>query len=408
MGLSGVQRVVKFCKYLPENGWQPTVLTVHPGGYFAYDHTLEAEIREAGIDVVRTRSIDPTQLFGRQKTVPLPGEQYRSVMARLSNWIFVPDNKIGWLPFAVAAGGRVLRQGGFDAVFSSAPPYTGHMAASILARRFKLPHVADFRDDWLDNPRHHYPTRLHHSLHMACERFVYSRAAHLTAFNPRMAARIRSRIDGYGLTTPVGVLPHGFDPADFSAGDLSQDGSVFRVHYSGVFYDAQQPDSMLRAARALLDRRSDAVGKLRLSFAGLFPERGRALIETLGLEAHVDLLGYLPHDEAVRRLEQAHVLWTMVGRRPGADRVGTSKVYEYFGSRKPVLALAPEGVERDAVLAYPAGTVVDPDDVGRISLALEKYFDAWRENRLQSVDATAVAPYNRREIARQLALLLSE
>ena len=122
LGLSGVQRIAGFVRRLPEYGWQPTVLTAKPGGYYAYDESLWAEVQDAEICVEQTKSLDPTRLFRPGRTVKLRGNSNRRLLGRISNWLFVPDNKLGWMPFAVHAG---LRQGAnhtFDAILSSAPP----------------------------------------------------------------------------------------------------------------------------------------------------------------------------------------------------------------------------------------------------------------------------------------------
>ena len=140
LGLSGVQRTAKLVKYLPDNGIDVSVLTVNPGAYFAFDETLSDELDRPGITVHRTGSVDPTQIPGmRRRTVGLPAEGRRGPMARLSQWIFQPDNKIGWYPFAVRMGRRLLQRERHDLVFVSAPPYTGVLVARQLARRFRLP-----------------------------------------------------------------------------------------------------------------------------------------------------------------------------------------------------------------------------------------------------------------------------
>ena len=170
MGLSGVQRVAKFVKYLPEHGWQPTVLTIEPAGYYAYDTTLLHEVKQAGVAICRTASWDPTRFFRRHQTIPLPSEPQRRRLSTVSQLLFVPDNKIGWLPHALRAGRRLLKERAFDAIFSSAPPYTAHLIAARLSRQSGVPLVVDFRDDWVGNPRHVYPTPLHRYLNGRLER----------------------------------------------------------------------------------------------------------------------------------------------------------------------------------------------------------------------------------------------
>ena len=96
MGLSGVQRTLKFVKYFPKFQWMPTVLTVTSTGYFAKDESLLKEIVPFGIEVVRTNSFDPNRLFRKQEVVKMPAERTRKILSRISDSIFIPDNKIGW------------------------------------------------------------------------------------------------------------------------------------------------------------------------------------------------------------------------------------------------------------------------------------------------------------------------
>src|SRR5690606_37850109 len=117
LGLSGVQRIARFVKYLPEHGWTPTVVTARPAGYFAFDSELRREIDERGIAVHETRSADPTRVFARG-TVQFPSEARRKAFSYLSQLAFVPDNKVGWVPAAVEEGLRLHATRPFDAVLA--------------------------------------------------------------------------------------------------------------------------------------------------------------------------------------------------------------------------------------------------------------------------------------------------
>ena len=124
MGLSGVQRTLKFVKYLPTFGWKPTVLTVTPGGYFAQDESLLAEIQSPDIRIVRTKTAGPGKLFASREVVKVPSERMRKFFSRLSDTFFIPDNKIGWRRRAVAKAVELHKETPFDLVFATAPPFT--------------------------------------------------------------------------------------------------------------------------------------------------------------------------------------------------------------------------------------------------------------------------------------------
>lgn len=401
MGLSGVQRTVKFARYLPEYGWEPVVLSVEPGGYFAFDDELMAEVQAAGIEVHRTTSLDPNRLFGRRRAVSMPGESRRSLLARAAQTIFIPDSKIGWYPFALRAGRRLVARSPVHAVLSTAPPYTGHLIGARLAADHGLPLVLDYRDDWLDNPRHVYPTALHRRIHARLERRVLDQADAVVAINGTIARAIAGR--SAGSADPV-VIPQGYDPADYPASPPDSGG--FTLTYTGVFYDAQRPDAFLQGLARFLERRPDARSATRARFLGLFPDSARAEVARLGLDDVVDIGPYVTHREAMEALAGTAVAWLVVGRRSGSEQISTGKLYAYIGARVPILALVPEGEARRELLDYGAARIVDPDDVAGTADAIALWYDAWRTKTLPAPDPEFVARFDRRRLAGNLAAVL--
>lgn len=402
LGGSGVQRVAKLVKYLPEHGWQPTVLTARPGAYVAFDASLAEEVAAAGVEVVATRTLDPTRA-GQGRTVAATGAQRRWLTA-LTDGLFVPDNKLGWAPFALREGARQLRRRSFDAVYATAPPYTGLLVAARLARRFRLPLFVDLRDDWLGNPRHRYPTAWHRRLHARLERRVLRQATGMSVISEAMRAAVVARHPE--LAERVRVLPQGFDPADFDPGvDPPRDG-VFRLLYSGMFYDAQRPDTFLVGLRWFLERHPEA--RVEALFAGLVPAGFEALVNRLALTSVVRYLGYLSHAEVTRRQQQADVLWMTVGLRPGAEGISTGKLFEYMGTRKPVLGLVPEGTAAEALRAYGAGILVPPDAPEAVGEALESLFGAWQAGALPAPSEAYVQRHDRERLAGEVAAWLEK
>ncbi|MBT8402051.1 MAG: glycosyltransferase, partial [Rhodothermia bacterium] len=240
MGLSGVQRVSKFVKYLPEHGWDVTVLTSEPRGYFAFDESLEVEIPST-VRVIRTASADPTRVFRSKVTVNLPAEGLRRSLSKASQWIFIPDNKIGWFPSAARGAHRIHRDRPVDVVLSSAPPYTSHLVGRSIASRAGVPLVLDFRDDWLGNPRHEYPSRIHYALQRSLESKVIAAADAVTTINPKIAGDIRDRHVNRPDAPSITVIPQGYDPEDFGGRNEAEEKGSMSFLYSGIFYDAQSP-----------------------------------------------------------------------------------------------------------------------------------------------------------------------
>ncbi len=401
LGLSGVQRVAGFAKYLPRYGWHPTVLTARPAGYFAYDQSLRDEVEAAGATVIETRSLDPTRLFGRGRVVPLPSDSVRRSLTYVSRLIFAPDNKVGWLPFAVRAGSRLHRIQPFDAVFASAPPYSGLLVASCLARRHGLPLVVDFRDDWVGHPVHRYPTRWHQRVNEHMEHRVLRQAWTVTAINRVICDSLAARSPH---ARAIVELPHGHDVGPLPEAEPA--GPKMVLVYTGVFYDAQTPDSFLRALAALKAARPALADNVQARFYGLMPTESQVLVDRLGLGDMVRYEGYVSHQAAIRAQLDADVLWLTIGARPGAHGITTSKLSEYMGCRKPILALIPEGAAKDTLAHYRAGRIVDPRDVEGIERAILGLYRSWRRSALPVPDEAFVRSRTRERITGVLAKYL--
>ena len=403
MGGSGVQRVAKWCKYLPENGWDVTVLTVEPGAYFAFDEGLLAEVEEAGVRIVRKRSSDPTQAGAGRKQVDFPSEWRRRLFAWVTGLFFIPDNKRGWMKPAMEAFRDIEKKQKIDLVFSSAPPYTSFLLGAAMSQALSVPHVMDYRDDWLDNPRHRYPTSWHRARHLGLERKALATASRVLAINQEIGYRIQSRVPEADIV----VLPQGYDPSDLEGTEPASraDGKV-RFLYAGMFYDAQQPDVFLKGIAAAIDADPSLRSKLELRFVGLFPDNKMPLVSRLGLDGLVVFTGYLPHAETVLELMSADILWMTIGHQEGEEMISTGKLFEYMGTRKPILALIPPGTARQALSGYGAVKVAGPDDAGRVAQHILDLTKAALQVALPTGNQDWVNTFNRRIQTRLLARLM--
>ncbi len=407
MGLSGVQRVAKFVKYLPEYGWNSTVITSHPRGYFAYDQSLTADISRPGIHVHRTSSWDPTRLFSKQKTIALPSESRRKWLSWASQAFFIPDNKIGWLGPGKRLGGELLSVQAHDVILASAPPYTSLVLGGQLSRQFDIPLVVDYRDDWLGNPRHTYLTPVHRYLHRQLEARVLKQSAHVLSINAPILDSLVQRAQGYGVNTEFTVIPQGFDPESLHCTtDGSVDQHVMRLTYTGVFYHAQSPDYFLRGLARMIEDFPEARAKVKAEFVGLIPMASLELADRLGLGRVVSYRGYQEHQKTMEFQGTADVLWMTIGDQPGGDGISTGKLFEYMGTRKPILALIPDGTAAASLDRYGASWIVEPSDIGNIATTLADIFKLWSAKRLPWGNPSYVKRFDRRRLTRNLALIL--
>jgi len=406
MGLSGVQRTLKFVKYLSQFGWHPTVLTVDPRGYFAKDDTLLPELEGRNVTIVRTAPSGPSRFLKKKEVVELPSEWKRKLLSRLSDTVFIPDNKIGWRRRAVARALALHREAPFDLIFATAPPFTSFLIGRKLKRKIDKPLVFDYRDPWVDYPFKFYPTPLHKLANIILERRALRSSSHIITTNRRVKEEILRR---YRFLTyhDIDIISQGFDSADFASAGLPgekksrtgpQGDRRMRITYAGVFWEDRVPDYFLRALHDLFSETPRLRGRIEAVFVGKFRDENMKLVVKLGLQDTVRVLGYLPHRECVRELCASDVLWMTVGDDLGSP----GKVYEYIGARKPILGLVPEGYLKSTILEA-GGRTVRPDDVPGIRNALGEFLALHEKRQLKGPGAHVVEKYDRLALTGVLA-----
>jgi len=394
LGGIGSLRAMKLATYLPESGWDVTVLAPRRGTYYR-DPTLTFPEEK----VVRTGSIE---LSRAGKTVLAPrtsdteaarvGSLRRLVRDAARKWLYRPDPQIGWYPFAVRAGRRALREGRFDAVFSSSFPITAHLVGRRLHRDSGLPWVAEFRDPWTDVIADGEPRK---AREVARERSIVVEATRVVTVSEAWAALFR----GKGARE-VGVVTNGYDAADLAPG-RPPDGIV--VTYLGSFYsDRQDLSAVWPALRRIGD--TSPSRRFRLRFVGDLDRGLRREIAAHGLEEALEVTGFLPYREALARTADSSILLGAGARdeRPILKGLIPAKLFEYLGTGLPILYVGDPGSDAALLLARQPGCfVVAPGDAASIERALRQALDTPRLAR----DLEA---YTRRALAARLAVILDD
>lgn len=408
MGLSGVQRTLKFVKYMKDYGWDATVLTTGPVGYYAFDQSLTEEAHGAGIRIERTTGTDVNSLLAgkeQARQMRMPAEFLRKLGSRLSNTFFVPDNKIGWAKQAYKRAAQLLNEEQYDLVFVSAPPFSAARIGAKLKATFNVPFVVDYRDLWYGNQFAFYPTPLHRYLHQNFEYDMLSATDKIIVTNRPMKQKIMSM---YPFLThdDVVIIPHGFDPADFMDNIPEQrvqgTEGKFCLGYAGLFYDFVTPKYFLQAFKLITRENPTIARNMELHFIGLLRKENARLVKRLGLTDYVHNHGYLDHRDSVRGIMSCDALWMMVGNARNADTISSGKLYEYFGSGKPIIASVPEGALAQSARQYGAAIVTEPDNVQQIKLAILKLYKAHKEGSTALPNKEVIEQHRRDHLTEQL------
>jgi hypothetical protein len=395
MGLSGVQRTAKFVKYFKNYNWNPTVITTGSIAYFAHDNSLQEEIDKTGVRIIRTKGTEPNSLLSKYGTIKIPGEFFRKLFNRISQSIFVPDNKSSWANKAFETASELLSKEDFDIIFVSIPPFSSFRMAAKLKRKFNIPLFVDYRDLWFGNQFAFYPTPFHKYLNKKMEYNSLRRADSIIVTNRKIKERL---INYYQFLTfeDVYIIPHGFDPEDFKNIQIEKKpNNKMIITYSGIFYETITPQYFLKAFKRITHERPDIAANIKLNFIGFLRKENRKLITKLNLQEFISDFGYLPHKEALAKVMLSDVLWMMVGRGRNDSTISSGKLFEYFGTRKPIIASVPEGALKSAAESYGASFITRPDNIEEIKNTIIKVYELYIRKELPVPDENFILQHGR-------------
>lgn len=398
-----MQRPLGLAKYLAEFGWKPVVITPEPGIYHTYDSSLMDEVEKHNIEVVRVQNGSFFQSAGSKKKVRY--SEWKGKLLRLfTSWFMFPDNKKGWIDPAVEKAIQLHKKDRFDALFSTGPPFSNHIIASKIKEETGLPVILDYRDDWLDNQYVTYPTRWHRDKMAELEYSTIQSSDAITVVNSAYENVLFHR---YPSIRRAIILPNGFDPelTTFNAASISR--NKFIITYSGLFYFQIQPDQFLKAVTFALKRNPDLEKVIEIQFVGSEGKVYEKLIKKLGLNDIVSFKGYRSHEETVQILQNSDLLLLILSDKTKMRNVTPGKMYEYFGTRKPVLALVPKGISRHLLNRYKAAMISNPNDISMISHELLKFYELWKKDKLPKGDQIFSESFNRRKQSGKLADILN-
>ena len=424
-GGPGVQRILKFVKYLPEYGWDPIVLTVENGDFPARDETVFEEI-PTNVQVIRTYIPEPYIFYrkftGRKKDEAIdiailsldqkrPKKRSERFAQFVRRSIFVPDARIGWLPFAVFTGLKILRREPIDLLFSSAPPYTCHLIGLMLHYFTGLFWIADFRDPWTDFLSTPIRTGLSKRIDKYLEKKVYQTADRVVVAWPGILDDLQFKFS-YVSTEKCHVIPNGFDFLDnyFYQPKFSLN-ERFIITYLGSLYGKRDATHFIQALTVLAAQDEEFSRSCLLRIVGRV---GSTVLECLQRnlsQEMYEIIPYVPHHVAVEYLLSSDVLLLIVDDSPLGKNIVPGKIYEYIGSGKEVLALAFEESEVASILRESGtGQAIHSKDTYRIKSKLRELYDQWHKGLLRNctMNDSSLQKYSRKYLTGNLAALFEQ
>jgi glycosyltransferase involved in cell wall biosynthesis len=403
---AGVQRWLKFAKYLPDEGWEPLILTADPE-YAAYpvtDRSLENEV-PPDLKVFRTKATDWFRLYSRDKAkIPSAGfasNDYNSITGKISKFIrgnfFIPDPRKGWNKYAVKEAARLIETHGIQNLITTSPPHSTQLAGLKIKKLSpSIRWLADLRDPWTDiyyyDSFYHTPAARY--LDARYEKMVLTRADHIITVGKSLKNVFSSKLEGG--EDKISVIPNGYDPDDFRIASQPLP-DIFTVSYIGTLSDAYPIIGFIEAVRNLAGKGY----KIKLRFVGSVSPAQKVAAGSLSGNISAEFIPYVSHGDAIKYMMGSSVLLLIIPDHSSSKSIITGKVFEYMASGRPVLCLGPEDGDAAEILETTGnGKCATYNDTGSIESVLEEYLNKPVQ------DLKSPSAFSRQSLARDLALLL--
>ena len=411
VGGSGVQRWVKFAKYLPSEGWQPVIYTPENPDLSSIDESLLSDIPSEA-EIIKRPIIEPYGIYrkltgskGQIKIEANPGGGGKgSFLKRLSMWVrgnlFMPDPRCLWIGPSVRFLKKYLEEHPVDVIVSTGPPQSMHLIARKVSLATGIPWVADFRDPWtkIFYFKHlrlgKWAEKRHHEL----EQMVLDDATAIVAVSPLVQQ------DFAAMTkTPVHLVTNGYDESDYI--DEVHADDCFNVVHTGLLTAEGNPVELWKALA--MKCLTDAVfaSKFRLILAGKTDNKVLQSISDAGLDKYLTDYGYIDHHKAVLLQRTASLLILPIREEPETKAILPGKLFEYLAARRPILGVGTsEGAMATVLQETRAGKIFDWSDTEAISAQINDIWNGFMTGKDIEMNAD-IEKYSRRMTTRNMAEL---
>lgn len=410
-GGSGVQRWVKFSKYLPSQGWQPVIYTPENPDMPSIDQSLysdipgEAEIIKRPITEIYSiyRRISGNKGSGEVNPINSQKKTLKQkLMLAIRGNLFIPDPRISWLRPSVRFLKKYLREHPVDVIVSTGPPHSMHLIAREVSKATGIPWVADFRDPW---------TRMFYFKHLALsdwarkkheklEKMVLDDASAVVAVSPLVQEEFKTMTGNR-----IELVTNGYDPEDF--GQVVEPDGYFNIVHTGLFASDGNPETLWKVLSDLCREDARFADQLRIRLVGKNDTMILDSIHTAGLERNLVDLGYRDHTVAVREQMGSTMLILPLRKEPEYRATLPGKLFEYLGSQRPVLGIGQTDGAMARILADTgAGETFEWDDEAGIRAYVLKRWEKFLAGDDDSVPDNNIEQYSRKATARKMAALL--
>lgn len=400
----GVQRPLKFCKYLSKFNIEPIVLSASEIPGQKSDPLLLKEVTNIEVHRIQPFYVPRSSTNPFKKILNLTLKVVRTMSVSNFEWVFSSYFKAK----------EIIREGEVNVIMATGNPFGSFILGSLLSRHFNIPLVLDYRDSWSFSEYQWASGLIYRSFARFWERRVLKRAHHVIVVKPKMIDELR-QLDS-DIDKKVSLITNGYDEEDFHSltdKSLNMSDDAFNIVFTGIMWHQaghQSPLSFLQAFQRVI--KSDPEKKVTFHIFGDVDPHYREMIQSFGLDGHIKLHGYVSHEEAVKAQAQADLLLLIIeneeSREASAKYSGIipGKIFEYLGSGSPVLTIAPEhSFEANLTLETGVGEWAACNDADavyeKLSLMLKKDYQANRKEDL-------IKSYSRTNLTQKLSQVLEK
>jgi glycosyltransferase involved in cell wall biosynthesis len=411
-GGPGVQRWLKFVKYLPDFNIQPIVYIPENPTYPIIDNGLQSEVSEKAI-ILKKKIVEPygfASFLGKNKTKKIssgiiPNQKKQSFVEKTLLWvrgnIFIPDARFLWVKPSVKYLKKYIEENQIDTIVTSGPPHSLHLIGLQLKKELNVKWFADFRDPWT-TIGYHKALKLSSSAekkHKALEKEV------LTTADTIIVTSKTTKTEFQAITSqPIEVITNGYDLEKVSKQPLDE---KFTLAHIGSFLSERNPRILWKALKELTKENPDFRRDFQLKLIGAVSQEVLDTISEFKLNDYVLNLGYVSHQEAVEHQRKSQVLLLIEINSNDTKSIIPGKLFEYMVSERPIIALGPEGSDfAEIITSTNTGVFFLYDELEPLKELLLKYYNLYKEQNLK-VHAVGLQQYSRKSLTEQLTKIIS-
>ena len=411
-GGPGVQRWLKFVKYLPDFNIQPIVYIPENPTYPIIDNGLQSEVSEKAI-ILKKKIVEPygfASFLGKNKTKKIssgiiPNQKKQSFLEKTLLWvrgnIFIPDARFLWVKPSVTYLKKYIQENDIDTIITSGPPHSLHLIGLQLKKELNIKWLADFRDPWT-TIGYHKALKLSsyaEKKHKALEKEV------LNSADTIIVTSKTTKTEFQVITTrPIEVITNGYDIEHVEKQPLD---NKFSLAHIGSFLSERNPKILWQALQELVTENETFKNDFQLKLIGATSKEVLDTISEFNLTDYVLNLGYVSHQEAIEHQRKSQVLLLIEINSDETKSIIPGKLFEYMISERPIIAIGPEGSDFDEIITSTnTGVFFTYDKKEELKAVLLNYYELYQKNNLK-VNAVGLQQYSRKNLTEQLSKLVT-